>query len=201
MKLEWEVKVSVDDEARVPDAARLVRDFINTHELQIEREDLATPDDLQIWLSERGLLPDTVRLEPADLAIAVTIREGLRALLLENAGHDGESAAISALNQALAELPLRMTFDAGGYRLVSASTTPIGGTVGHLADAIRRSVEEGSWPRLKVCARDSCRWAFYDTSRNQVRRWCSMAACGNHIKMQRAYAARKNRERQAAAGA
>jgi len=196
-----EAHVSVDDEARVPDAARLVRDFINTHELQIEREDLARPADLQSWLSERDLVSDDVRLQPADLATAVTIREGLRAILLENAGHGGEAAATSALNQVLAELPLRMTFDHGGYRLVSASSTPIGLAVGQLADAIRQCAEDGSWPRLKVCARDSCRWAFYDTSRNQVRRWCSMAACGNHIKMQRAYAARKNRERQAAAEA
>jgi predicted RNA-binding Zn ribbon-like protein len=194
-----EADVSVDDEARVPDAARLVRDFINTHELQVEREDLASPADLQDWLAERDLLPDDVRLEPADLATAVTVREGLRALLLENAGHGGEAAATSALNQVLAELPLRMTFNQGGYRLVSASSSPIGQAVGELADAIRRCAEDGSWVRLKVCARDSCRWAFYDTSRNQVRRWCSMAACGNRIKMQRAYAARKNRARQEAA--
>jgi predicted RNA-binding Zn ribbon-like protein len=191
----------MEDEARVPDAARLVRDFINTHELQIEREGLASPADLQHWLSEHDLLPTNARLEPADLATAVTIREGLRALLLENAGHGGDAATTSALNQVLAELPLRMTFDQGGYRLVSASSTPIGQAVGRLADAIRQCSEDGSWPRLKVCARDSCRWAFYDTSRNQVRRWYSMAACGNHIKMQRAYAARKNRERQAAAKA
>jgi predicted RNA-binding Zn ribbon-like protein len=26
-----------------------------------------------------------------------------------------------------------------------------------------------------------------------VRRWCSMAGCGNHVKMQRAYAVRKAR--------
>ena len=191
----------MEAEARVPDAARLVRDFINTHELQIEREDLASPADLQNWLSERDLLPTDARLGPADLATAVAIREGLRALLLENAGHGGDAVATSVLNQVLAELPLRMTFDQGGYRLISASSTPIGQAVGRLADAIRQCSEDGSWPRLKVCARDSCRWAFYDTSRNQVRRWCSMAACGNHIKMQRAYAARKIRERQAAAEA
>jgi predicted RNA-binding Zn ribbon-like protein len=190
--------VSVDDEARVPDAARLVRDFVNTRELQIDQEDLATPADLQHWLSVRNLLPADVGLESADLTLAVTIREGLRALLLANAGHDGAAGATSALNEAMAGLPLRMTFDQGGYRLVSASTTPIGRAVGQLADAIRQCAEDGSWPRLKVCARDSCRWAFFDTSRNQVRRWCSMAACGNHIKMQRAYAARKSRARQAA---
>jgi predicted RNA-binding Zn ribbon-like protein len=191
--------VSVDDEARVPDAARLVRDFINTHEPQIERDDFASPAELRDWLAERDLVSPDVRLEPADLTLAVTIREGLRALLLENAGHDGEATATAALNEVMAGLPLRMTFDHGGYHLVSASGTPIGQAVGQLADAIRQCAEDGSWPRLKVCARDSCRWAFFDTSRNQVRRWCSMAACGNHVKMQRAYAARKSRARQAAA--
>jgi predicted RNA-binding Zn ribbon-like protein len=60
-----------------------------------------------------------------------------------------------------------------------------------LVDAIRACGQDSTWSRLKVCARDSCRWAFYDESRNQARRWCSMAGCGNHIKMRRAYAARK----------
>ncbi|WP_454085637.1 CGNR zinc finger domain-containing protein [Georgenia sp. Marseille-Q6866] len=59
--------------------------------------------------------------------------------------------------------------------------------------AIRCSAQDGTWTRLKVCARDTCRWAFYDASRNQARRWCSMAGCGNHVKMKRAYAARKQR--------
>ena len=189
----------MDDETRVPEAARLVRDFINTRELQLDEESLATPADLQGWLAERRLLPPAVRLEPADLATAVTVREGLRAILLENAGHSGDAAATSVLNEVFAELPLRMTFDSGAYRLVSASSTPIGQAIGQLADAIRQCSEEGSWPRLKVCARDSCRWAFYDASRNQVRRWCSMAGCGNQIKMRRAYAARKDRVRQTAA--
>ena len=49
------------------------------------------------------------------------------------------------------------------------------------------------WTRLKVCARDSCRWAFYDTSRNRSGRWCSMAGCGNIVKMRRAYRAGTNR--------
>jgi predicted RNA-binding Zn ribbon-like protein len=190
----------VENEARIPDAARLLRDFVNTREPQIDEEALATPADLQSWLAERRLVAGDVRFDTTDLATAVTIREGLRTLLLENAGHRGETSATEALNQTLADLPLRMRFDQGGYRLVSASSTPIGRTVGALADAIRESSEDGSWPRLKVCARDSCRWAFYDASRNQVRRWCSMAGCGNQIKMRRAYAARKNRERPAATG-
>jgi predicted RNA-binding Zn ribbon-like protein len=189
----------MDDDERMPAAARLLRDFVNTREPQLDHESLTTPVELKHWLVELHLLPETAGLESADLATAVTVREGLRALLLENAGHRGDPAATSALNRVLAELPLRMAFDQGGYRLVSASGTPIGEAVGQLADAIRQSSADGSWHRLKVCARDTCRWAFYDASRNQVRRWCSMAGCGNQIKMRRAYAARKDRVRQATA--
>lgn len=59
--------------------------------------------------------------------------------------------------------------------------------------AIRQAAEDGTWTRLKVCARDTCRWAYYDSSRNQARRWCSMAGCGTYIKMKRAYAVRTGR--------
>jgi predicted RNA-binding Zn ribbon-like protein len=41
---------------------------------------------------------------------------------------------------------------------------------------------DGSWARLKVCANDECRWAFYDRSRNHGGTWCEMSACGNRLK-------------------
>jgi predicted RNA-binding Zn ribbon-like protein len=39
--------------------------------------------------------------------------------------------------------------------------------------------------RVKQCGR--CDWLFMDRSRNRSRRWCSMDACGNRIKMARRY--------------
>lgn len=41
---------------------------------------------------------------------------------------------------------------------------------------------ESRWERLKICASDECRWAFYDSSRNRRGTWCQMEACGNRIK-------------------
>jgi predicted RNA-binding Zn ribbon-like protein len=38
--------------------------------------------------------------------------------------------------------------------------------------------------RIRECAADDCGWLFYDTSRNQSRRWCSMQSCGNRAKVQ-----------------
>jgi len=180
-------------------AIRLVRDFVNTYEPQTNEEFLASTDALRDWLAEQHLLPSDAAAEQADLTAAVTVREGLCNVLLGHAGHDPDPEAVDALRDTLADLPVRLDFDLGGYRLISTRTDPVGQALGQLLDAIRQSSQDGTWPRLKVCARDTCRWAFYDASRNQVRRWCSMAGCGNYIKMRRAYAARKSRAQPTAA--
>lgn len=39
--------------------------------------------------------------------------------------------------------------------------------------------------RLRTCANPNCRWIFLDTTRNGMRRWCTMAVCGNRSKVQR----------------
>jgi predicted RNA-binding Zn ribbon-like protein len=183
----------------VPPAVRLVRDFVNTYEPQIDDESLSSTDALRNWLVAQHLLPSDATVEETDLAATVTVREGLRNVLLGHAGHDPDPEAVDALRAALAELPLRLDFDTGGYRLISTRVDPVGQALGQLLDAIRQSSQDGTWPRLKVCARDTCRWAFYDASRNQVRRWCSMAGCGNYVKMRRSYAARKSRTQDTAA--
>lgn len=181
------------EDVAVPVAVRLVRDFVNTYEPQVGAETLTSPDRLSGWFAERRLMPARARLRPEDLAVAVTIREGLREVLLEHAGHPADPAALQRLDDALAAVPVRPAFTSGGYRLVSTVDTPFQDALARLIDAIRQCREDHTWSRLKVCARDSCRWAFFDASRNQVRRWCSMAGCGNHVKMRRAYAARKRR--------
>ncbi|MBK5306005.1 MAG: CGNR zinc finger domain-containing protein [Frankiaceae bacterium] len=40
----------------------------------------------------------------------------------------------------------------------------------------------GEWSRVKACALESCRWVFFDESRNRSGRWCSMQVCGNRAK-------------------
>ena len=172
-------------EAGVPAAVRLVRDFINTYEPQEDDETLPTPEHLRDWLAGRDLLPGNVRVTTAQLAAARRLREGLRTALYE-----GDAAA---LNEALAEVPVRLVLSSSGLVLAATGTTAVDRAMARLVDAIRASGQDSTWARLKVCARDSCRWAFYDESRNQARRWCSMAGCGNHIKMRRAYVARKQR--------
>jgi predicted RNA-binding Zn ribbon-like protein len=188
----------VSDDQDVPAAARLVRDFVNTREPQTGQESWGSPGALKDWLVEQHLVPDdvtgdTTGEQPADLAAALAVREGLRNVLLSHAGHEPDPVAVDALGATLAELPVRVDLRPGGYRLVSTRTDPVGSALGQLLDAVRQSTQDGTWPRLKVCARETCRWAYYDASRNQVRRWCSMAGCGNFVKMRRASTVRRSR--------
>lgn len=104
-----------DEEARVPPAVRLVRDFVNTYEPQVDEEALTAPERLRDWFADRGLVPADARLRPADLALAITVREGLRSVLLGHAGHRADPAALADLDRALAAVPVRMTFADGAH--------------------------------------------------------------------------------------
>jgi predicted RNA-binding Zn ribbon-like protein len=183
--------MTVDEQS--PPQIRLIRDFVNTYEPQVDGESLPSSDALRDWLVEQQLVPAGTVVSDGDLATTLVVREGLRHVLLGHAGHEPDPNRIDALRAALADLPVRLDFDVDGYRLVSIRTDPAGQALAQLLDAVRQTTQDGTWPRLKVCARDTCRWAFYDASRNQVRRWCSMAGCGNYVKMKRAYASRKTR--------
>ena len=48
-------------------------------------------------------------------------------------------------------------------------------------------------PYVKQCAGEGCDWLFLDTSRNHLRRWCTMDDCGNRAKMRRRYERVRNR--------
>src|SRR4051812_42296837 len=144
----------MSDESAVPDAVRLVRDFINTAEPQVAEDSLATPDQLRDWFAERDLMPRDAPVQPSDLTLARRIREGLRAVLVGHAGHATDPSALEALNLVLAEVPVRLTFSGGGHHFSSAIDTPAGRALAQVLDAIRQSAEDGTWTRLKVCARD-----------------------------------------------
>jgi predicted RNA-binding Zn ribbon-like protein len=40
--------------------------------------------------------------------------------------------------------------------------------------------------RLKICPNVGCRWVFYDSTKGNVRRWCSDRRCGNRDRVRRA---------------
>jgi predicted RNA-binding Zn ribbon-like protein len=57
--------------------------------------------------------------------------------------------------------------------------------MGRLVAAVFSAMAEQDWKRLKLCGSSTCRWVFYDRSRNRSSRWCTMASCGNRQKAKR----------------
>ena len=82
---------------------------------------------------------------------------------------------------------------AGPERLVLSSRG--GGSVdvavGTLLVIAVRAMIDGRWRRLKACPGEHCGWVFYDHSRNNSSRWCSMAVCGGRTKARSHYRRRR----------
>src|SRR4051812_42945967 len=89
-------------------SALLLRDFVNTYDTECDIDELQAPSDLGGWLADRGLTPPGARAAEADLAVAVALREGLRAAML--AHHEPATVPLPAgLDAVLAALPLRVS--------------------------------------------------------------------------------------------
>ena len=67
----------------------------------------------------------------------------------------------------------------------------VAGALGRIVAVVYEAIANGTWERLKACEPDSCRWAFYDHSKNQSGRWCHSAICGNRERSRRAYHRRR----------
>ena len=172
-----------------PGALALLQAFLNTVDLEEGWDLLASPEALHDWLAERGLLEASITLTDADLDRALTVREAVRELLFANNGGEVDAAVVATLNEAAAAAPLLLRFDG---RLEPGLAPGVGGLDGALARLfaiILAAQIDGTWPRLKACRNEVCRWAFYDASKNRSGHWCTMAICGSRRKT-RAYRAR-----------
>ena len=177
------------DRELAPEPLRLVQELVNTAEFFDDgghRDHLSTPADLRTWLEGLGF---HARPTASDLRRVLTIREGLRALLEAHNGHPLDPDSTAGLNRALAAQPLHLTVGADGNPALQADGG-MAGFVATISDAIVRASADGTWGRLKACRCKTCRWAFYDHSKNRCGTWCSMDECGSREKV-RAYRRRK----------
>lgn len=175
----------------------LVQRFVNTVELSDDHvhEELEAPHDLRDFLARyAGLEPDAP-VTPADLKRATDLRESLRVLLAANTvGEPCASKDVQQrLNREIERTRVRAFIDDGGHPAFTVDTTGVSGALGRILAALLSAMDHESFHRLKACARHSCRWIFFDRSKNRSGTWCSMQVCGNREKV-RAY-----RQRQSAA--
>lgn len=165
--------------------------FVNTHDLEEESDSIATPEQLVAWIAEQTgeylAEPD-----PDDMRRVHALRESLRALLLANNGGESQEGALTPLREAAERSRYRPALGADGSLSLEPARADLSGFESRLLLAIERLQAQGAWPRLKACTDAGCRWAFYDTTRNRSRTWCSMEECGNREKTRR-YRGRKAR--------
>ncbi len=120
-------------------------------------------------------------------AQALHFRETVRSLLSGMAGKKPLRAPwIHAVNRALSlgTGQDRLLRQDGDWRLafVPAANDPAR-ALAPIARSMAKLVEEGAGVPIRRCANPACVLYFYDTSRTRRRRWCSMAVCGNRMKV------------------
>ncbi|MFN8111761.1 MAG: CGNR zinc finger domain-containing protein [Solirubrobacterales bacterium] len=169
-----------------------VQAFADTHESEDEDEKLTDPAAAREWLVGYGLVAPAFQLDDTGLAELLDLRRCLRALIDANATGEQDAAANAELASVAAAHPVPIAVGPdGGVTVDLDPAATVDALIGQLIGSVLRAQIDGTWSRLKICAADSCRWAFYDSSKNRGGHWCSMELCGNRVK-NRNYRARQS---------
>ncbi len=177
-----------DPRRPAPGTLALVEQFINSRHMPDGDDQLATPDRAAGWLRFQGT--EAATLSDKDLRRLTATRKSLRDLLEAHTGENVDPGVAVRLQRLLGGAALRPMLSAHGLSLI-AGAKGVDGFLGRLSAAIIEATLTGTWERLKVCRCDTCRWAFYDHSKNGRGAWCSMRTCGTREKA-RAYRARQH---------
>ncbi len=172
-------------EKTAPQPLELVQRFVNSIDLENGEDELESPEALRSWFTERGLIGPREPVGRADLRRALEVREGLRAMLLQNNGLPLDAGRVARLDRAAARAGVRLQFRPGGDPELVPGGRGTDAALGRLMAIVAEAVATGTWERLKACPREECEWAFYDQSKNRSGRWCKMEECGNLAKAKR----------------
>jgi predicted RNA-binding Zn ribbon-like protein len=180
-------------ERPAPGDLELVRAFVNTRDIEDDREYLGDAGLLHEWLVGHGLLAPDEAAGEADLRRAQRLREALRGVLLANNGEPLDPSAAAELDAAARQSRLGAHFDAEAHGVLWPDAHGVDGALGRLLAIVYAAMADGSWARLKACRNPECRWIFYDATKNRSGAWCEMGLCGNRMKA-RTYRARHAHE-------
>jgi predicted RNA-binding Zn ribbon-like protein len=175
-----------------PFPLRLVQEFLNTNDNEGKHERFASPGALRDWLGEHGLIDPASEITGEQLTQAIELRESLRALAAVHNQLPADAAgAIRVVNQAAADARLMPSLTSPDELALEPQVPGVAGALGRIVAVVHQAIADDTWTRLKACERDSCRWAFYDHSKNRSGRWCHSAVCGNRERSRRAYHRRR----------
>ncbi|MGW2334821.1 CGNR zinc finger domain-containing protein [Streptomyces sp. NPDC001685] len=165
-------------------------DFVGTLRARRNAEPtemLASPQALDDWFVESGLMDTAPGADHAELATAVSLREALYSVTAAALAKEPLPAdALAEVNRQATGLPVQV-------QLGDEGTTRTGSVSQGLATLAREAVEivgGAEADLLRECSRPECTQTYLDRSRGRRREWCAMETCGNRVKAA-AYRARR----------
>jgi len=168
------------------------------------QEHIHSIDDLVAWGSHAGCLGPAAAMQSALASAADPLAtEVLRRALRLREAIFGIGSAIAngcepaandldiirlAVRDAMASGALKRRSH-GGYGLDFGDAPPAAAVIGPVALSALDMLETADFARIKQCPgrtpNNDCQWLFLDVSKNNSRRWCDMATCGNRTKSHR----------------
>ena len=165
-----------------PGELALVQSFVNTADIESGQDEFGDTDSLRAWLQDHGLIEPGSAVSEAELRLVLQVREALRALATANLDRGTDPTAVQVLNRVAESARLVVRFQGGGHARLEPQLPGVDGALGRILGIVYTAMVEGTWQRLKACRRDSCRWLYYDRSKNRSSSWCALAVCGNREK-------------------
>lgn len=177
-------------------ADNLALDFINSeYGTGDERHD-CFEDDLSVidWLIAAGLVSKGTKAPAGLLTEARQLRDGSRAVV--HAAMHSVAVNLDAVNRILEKghplTRLQWDEDAQRYHVdFHADSHSAESLLWPVADALVKLVTGDKFGFVRQCEAHNCILLFHDLSKSHRRRWCSMATCGNRMKVA-AFRNRKN---------
>jgi predicted RNA-binding Zn ribbon-like protein len=184
-------------------AGNLSLDFVNTlngHGLVQGHEYLHDFRDLVLWSRHAGLLsaPEAARTLRAaashplgaerEFHEAIRLRECLfRVFASRVHGSSPNTEDVRSIEAVWrdGQRHMQLVSSARGYTLGWDDHPVLEPIARRLCTSGVRLLTSPDIKRIRMCSGDACDWLFLDTSRNHLRRWCSMDECGNRAKMRR----------------
>jgi predicted RNA-binding Zn ribbon-like protein len=166
------------------DSGALALDFAYTGAMGADPawERLHEPSHWAAWLEERFDDVDAT-VGAGDLRDALELRAAIaRAVTGMSRGEHPGPADVDVINlfAATPDIPPALT---GGTRQAGRLRARPGQALSELAREAVVLISDEQHDRIRECAARDCAIVFYDESRSNNRRWCSMQHCGNRAKV------------------
>jgi predicted RNA-binding Zn ribbon-like protein len=165
-------------------------DFVGTLRARRNAEPLemlTSPESLDAWFRESGVVDGDTNCKPSDIEEAVTLREAIYALVAAKLANESYDANALTLVNRKARTPSAIPQLTQVGRRVEATPQQALSSVAREVIDILSGLEVSL---LKECSRPECTQIYIDRSHGARREWCAMKKCGSRVKSA-AYRARK----------